>query len=366
MFKQQFLCEQSKLSTRVVIDRTFDELKKFLEEDPSPILFCVDTHISRQFVEEIRCCFPHDHPCWIWEAEGGEMVKTREAKSSLEDWALQQGVGSDCTVIALGGGAFLDLVGFFAATYMRGVPFISIPSTILAMADSAFGGKNGVNACGIKNIIGTIWHPKLVMNHLGLLKTLPLEQRAYGLVEAIKHAFLSSSEDTETVFSLWERCVNGDEEALEIVLALSISIKAKIMMQAFENPEKRHLLNLGHTVAHGIEGLERISHGLAVVIGIWVETRLAVERTIADQEVVSAAQRLLQLFPDHRVLSSQWSKEDWCHVLARDKKNVDGVPCVVFLEGIGKPFVHDDHIRMLLTSEEIDRSYQLVQEFCRS
>lgn len=365
--EKSFLCENRTVSTKVIIDRSFQKLKEFLHQEfkDAPRLICLDERIPVSFQNEIVSAVSDLAPqYWVWKQEGGEKIKTREAKQALEDWCLAHNVGGDTCVVVLGGGAFLDLIGFFAATYMRGLPLVVAPSTVLAMSDAAFGGKNGVNACGIKNIIGTVWHPCAVCNNLTLLQSLSSKQRADGLVEVVKHALISSNDLAVKTMSLWEASANGDEKALFDAISLSIEVKADILEQSCDEPEIRHLLNLGHTVAHAVEALDTtISHGMSVAIGMWVESVIGSRRGVTSQRVVLFLEELLTKLSCHHVLSKKWSFEEWEHVMQRDKKNISGAPCVVLLQDIGVPYCLHGSYRVLLTKEEIVSAYELVQRF---
>lgn len=365
--EKTFLCESRELSTEVVVDRSFAKLVPFLSSrfKDTPRLLCVDERIPASYIEELETVIAKSATnFWVWKVVGGEQMKTREMKGALEDWCLSRNVGGDACVIAIGGGALLDLVGFFASTYARGLPLILVPSTVLAMSDASFGGKNGINARGVKNIIGTVWHPTAIFNNLLLLQHLTPQQRSEGSVEIFKHALISSGEETQRVLSLWTKCAEGDLNALEEVISRSVEVKADITLQSCDDCEIRHLLNLGHTVGHAVESLEEtLSHGMAVAIGLWVESVLGSRRGITSKDVVSVMENLLEQLSCRKVLSKKWTLQEWEHVMQRDKKNIVGAPCVVLLQDIGVPYCYQGRYRVPLTAMEVSEAYELVQRF---
>lgn len=291
---------------------------------------------------------------------GGERVKTRRWKEDLEDWAIEHGIGADAAVIAFGGGAVLDLVGFFAATYARGIVLLVVPSTLLSMADGAFGGKWAVNAHGMKNMIGTVYHPHAVLINPELLTSLPSRQIRAGLAEAAKHALLDSRGSVERLFASWDRCLRYDLSALETTIAGSLAVKRRFCSGS---SHRRHLLNLGHTVAHALEALEgpELLHGEAVAIGMSVEAQLGRARGVVSQTVVEVAQEIVERVISRPVLKKSWNILEWKACLAHDKKNVNGQPHAVWMRDVGVPYVFEDRLTVGLESSEIDDAFDLVR-----
>ncbi|HEU4584649.1 MAG TPA: 3-dehydroquinate synthase [Gemmatimonadaceae bacterium] len=211
----------------------------------------------------------------------GEQHKTRESWAQLTDELLALECGRDTTIVALGGGVVGDLAGFVAATFMRGIPVVQLPTTLLAMIDASVGGKTGVDTPAGKNLVGAFHPPSLVLSDPAVLATLPAEQLRAGLAEAIKHGVIADE-------NYFERTV-GDipallarpsgVEMLELI-ARSVEIKADIVTRDEREGGVRKTLNFGHTLGHAIEsesGYELL-HGEAVAIGMVLESALA-ERT---------------------------------------------------------------------------------------
>ena len=188
--------------------------------------------------------------------------KTRETKQLLEDELLKRKMGRDTTLIALGGGTTTDLIGFLASTYMRGVPVIYIPTTLLGMVDAAIGGKNGLDTPFGKNSIGTFYSPKAIIIEPSFLKTLPPKEWKNGLAEILKYGLI----DDEQLFC---------EEFQWDHVQRSIEIKEKIVQIDPRESGLRRILNFGHTVGHALELQDSIPHGEAVAIGCVAESYLS-------------------------------------------------------------------------------------------
>jgi 3-dehydroquinate synthase len=218
----------------------------------------------------------------------GEREKSRERWASLTDALLEWGAGRDTTIIAIGGGVICDLAGFIAATFMRGIPVIQVPTTLLAMVDASVGGKTGVDTVHGKNLVGAFHNPSAVIVDPDTLKTLPGPIFRSGLAEMIKHGVLAdedyfnrlSNALPELASQHGARC-----EALTALIADSIDIKAAVVLEDHRESGKRQTLNFGHTIAHAIETHANLDmlHGDAVAIGMVVESEIAERMGIADK-----------------------------------------------------------------------------------
>ena len=217
----------------------------------------------------------------------GEEQKTRATWGALTDSMLADGFGRDTAVIALGGGVVGDLAGFVAATYMRGVPFIQVPTTLLAMIDASVGGKTGVDTAAGKNLVGAFHQPVAVIADPDVLLTLPAEHLRAGLAEAIKHGVIADAAYFEDVVAAAPEIVAGNRSAataLERVVVRSISIKAEVVKRDEREGGIRKTLNFGHTLGHAIELRSdyHMLHGEAVAVGMLLESRVAERLGIAE------------------------------------------------------------------------------------
>jgi 3-dehydroquinate synthase len=227
----------------------------------------------------------------------GEWNKTRDTWASLSDRMLAAHLGRDSAVIALGGGVVGDVAGFVAATYLRGVPWVQVPTSLLAMIDSSIGGKTGVDVAAGKNLLGAFHQPRVVIADLDLLQTLPPGQLAAGLAEAVKHGVIADAE----YFAFLERdhaaIFAKDSATLERVVRRSVEIKAEIVAQDEREAGRRAILNFGHTLGHAIEATSKyeLLHGEAVAIGMVYEARLAESLRIAPAGTAQRIATLLEL-----------------------------------------------------------------------
>jgi len=227
----------------------------------------------------------------------GEWNKVRETWADLCDRMIGHGIGRDAAVVALGGGVAGDLGGFVAATLHRGIPYVQVPTTVLAMVDSSIGGKTGVDLPAGKNLVGAFHAPRLVLADIESLATLPRNQIAAGCAEAIKHGIIADAAYADDVARAAGDCLSRSLDALEPVVERSITIKAAIVAADARESGRRQVLNFGHTVGHAVESRSgyALLHGEAVAIGMAVEASLAeatgVARTGTRRRVIDLLER---------------------------------------------------------------------------
>lgn len=208
----------------------------------------------------------------------GEQAKTLDVIREVWDLLLEAGCDRTSTVVAVGGGAVGDLAGFAAATYMRGVHFVQVPTTLLAQVDASIGGKTAIDHPRAKNLIGAFHQPRLVMVDPTALTTLSEREYRSGLAEVIKHGIVLDADYFADLERSLPALLRRDLDVLERVVAGSCRIKARIVERDEQEAELRHVLNYGHTIGHAIEaatGFDRYTHGEAVSLGIVAEARLA-------------------------------------------------------------------------------------------
>lgn len=205
--------------------------------------------------------------------EAGETNKTATTWLNLTGQMIANKVGRDTCVIALGGGVTGDLAGFVAATYMRGVPVVQVPTTLLAMIDASIGGKTGIDVEGGKNLVGAFHQPHIVIIDPDVLRTLPKNELRYGLAEAIKHGAIADAEYLAWIGASIERIRHLDPGTLKHLIQRSVEIKAHFVSSDVREAGARAALNFGHTIGHALEGVTRYAmpHGEAVACGMMVE-----------------------------------------------------------------------------------------------
>lgn len=276
-----------------------------------------------------------------------------------EVWTEMVDMGCDrsSVLLALGGGVVGDLGGFVAATYMRGIPFIQIPTTLLAMIDSAIGGKTAVNLAAGKNLVGAIYQPKAVLVDPGFLQTLPRRNVISSLAEAIKYGFIRDRSIFDTVEARYDDLVAlNDQTLLSEIIAKSCRIKAQIVSNdQFENGERR-LLNYGHTIGHAFETIQAyggLYHGEAVLYGMKCANFISHKKGLISNSQFDSAQQLLHRFD--LPLLGPVPPEKVLEVVAHDKKNINGKLNFILIDDIGNGIVSTD-----VTADDIIDSLQAV------
>ena len=220
----------------------------------------------------------------------GENSKTRGSWGWITDQLIDRGFGRDSAIVALGGGVIGDLAGFVAATYMRGIPIVHVPTTLLAMIDASIGGKTGVDTQAGKNLVGAFHPPAGVLVDPELLATLPLRELRTGFAEALKHGAIANRGYFDSVVSAIPRVLYGRGQAgdsLTDVIVGSIEIKSGIVARDEHEGGVRKILNFGHTVGHAIEMLSgySLAHGEAVAIGMTLEAKIAERAGVATEGI---------------------------------------------------------------------------------
>lgn len=282
----------------------------------------------------------HEH-----QMKPGDQAKNLCELERVYDALAKADVGRDGLVIALGGGMVSDLAGFAAATWMRGIAWVAVPTTLEAMVDACIGGKTAINLPSGKNLVGAFHHPKLVLVNSEYLRTLPPREVRAGLAESIKHALLFD----EPFFMEHERHA---EEILALeagtmlhLVSTNIRLKAEIVRRdPCEQSGERMLLNFGHTIGHAVEAASgyALRHGECVALGMLAACRIAEGRKMLDAAVVNRAESLLQRFNLPTRVPESMEAESIFSFMHRDKKYRGGRIRFVLLRGIGKPEVVDD------------------------
>ncbi len=273
----------------------------------------------------------------LFVVPAGEQSKSRLEWSLITDAMLARGLGRDTLVIALGGGVVGDLAGFVAATFARGIPFVQVPTSFLAMVDASVGGKTGVDTPAGKNLVGAFHWPSLVVIDPGLLATLPLSDWRAGFAEVLKHGAIADAEHFRQAALAASDVPNVNPQLVERLVADSVRIKAAIVASDEREGGARRALNAGHTIAHAIEQASgfAVSHGEAVAIGLVLETELGEQLGITaagtSQELRSAltAAGLPVRCP------SNLSLTDVLAATRADKKSRNGQAQFAFLSRIG-------------------------------
>ncbi len=252
----------------------------------------------------------------------GEWNKTRDTWAELTDQLLGARVGRDGAVIAVGGGVTGDLGGFIAATLHRGVPVVQVPTTTLAMIDASVGGKTGVDVPTGKNLVGAFHAPRFVVSDIDTLSTLPRNQIAAGLAEAIKHGVIADAAYAAEVARAARECLARSPEALEPIVTRGIAIKVEVVAADPAERGRRQVLNFGHTIGHAVEARSGygLLHGEAVAIGMATEAWLAETLGLASAGTCRAVLELLAAYDLPTTVPAALAPEQLVETMLHDKK----------------------------------------------
>ncbi len=279
----------------------------------------------------------------LFTFEAGERNKNRNTWSDLTDQLLRAGFGRDSCLIAMGGGVTGDLGGFVAATYMRGIPVVQVPTSLVAMIDASIGGKTGVDVEAGKNLVGAFHAPNLVVADPEVVATLPRAERAQGMIEAVKHGAIMD----DAYFTELERdmraILDGEAGPLERAVARSVELKSAVVSEDEREAGRREILNFGHTLGHAIEAACSFSvpHGTAVACGMILEARLGVSLGVTSPDVVEQLERVVGSVGLPTGIPEGAAPEDIMTYLASDKKVRHGRMRFVLLSQIGAVHVAD-------------------------
>lgn len=300
----------------------------------SPVLIVTDENVAKFHLDTLIEVLK-DYKTFIFTlGPTPEKDKQLTTYAKLVTFVLDAKLSRKTTVLAFGGGAVGDFAGYFAATYMRGVPFIQVPTTLLAH-DSSVGGKVALNHGGVKNIIGTFYQPKAVIYELSFLDTLPLEEKRSGLGELIKHDLLSDGSFLNKLIHYNEiEDVFKDEVRFEEELTRAIEIKYSYLKDdVYDQGGKRKYLNLGHTLGHGMEAHYGIPHGEAILFGLCFSLYLTQEEIGIEFYHHFLRLGFFRFMKD----GFNMNIDDLLNAMDHDKKNVDEKLHFISLDQIGKP-----------------------------
>ncbi len=314
--------------SQILIGESIDNLSKYI---PGRGIFIItDSNIHRIYSSR----FPQAR---VFVTEPGEGAKTIESSAQIYRWLLEQGADRSSFIVGIGGGVVCDLAGYIASTFMRGLGFGFVATSLLAQVDASVGGKNGINLDGYKNTIGTFNQPKFVICDTSMLKTLPREEYCNGLAEIVKHALICDAPKFNFIEANIHKILSLNSEAMEYLVTRSVQIKADIVQADERERGERRKLNLGHTWGHAIEKVDKIPHGQAVSIGLALASELSVRKGLMTP---AQRERLLLLLTQLGLpTTTQTSLDILFQALIKDKKKEQDILYFVLMEGIGSTVV---------------------------
>jgi 3-dehydroquinate synthase len=290
----------------------------------------------------------------------GEKYKTLDTVGAIHGKLMKAGLDRTSCVVTLGGGVIGDMAGFVAATYMRGINFVQIPTTLEAQVDASVGGKTAVDHESGKNMVGAFYQPRFVLIDTGTLLSLDKRDVRSGLAEVIKHGLIRDQALVDFLDEKMEQVAELEIEAddLDWLIARNCEIKAGVVEADETEKGLREILNYGHTVGHAIESASsfRLRHGEAIALGMMAEARIAVEKGICEEDTLTLQNALLK-----RTGLGVWSRDvrqsAVIELMASDKKAREGVIRFVLLEGVGR-VIHSDDV----SASEIAAGLAYVKE----
>ncbi len=286
-------------------------------------IIVTDSHLHTRHGEPLLSGFRRRGlPADLVSFPAGEGSKCRRVRDEIEDAILKLGAGRDAALVALGGGVVGDLVGFVAATFNRGIPFVQVPTTLIGMVDSAIGGKTGINHEAGKNLIGAFHQPAGVFIDIDYLKTLPRRHFVSGMAEVIKCGVIAD----RSLFSLLEnkadRVARRSPDVLVRIIQACCRVKVRVVSGDPRESNRRKILNFGHTIGHALETLAgyRMAHGEAISIGMVAEARMAARAGILSAKAAQRITALLALSGLPTLLPAGADVRAILDVARRDKK----------------------------------------------
>ncbi len=281
----------------------------------------------------------------IFYFEAGEKSKNYKILHSIYDFLIENSADRYTYVIAVGGGVVGDVAAFAASTYMRGIPIVHIPTSLLAMVDSSIGGKTAINYGGFKNIIGSFYQPSLVLCDIDFLDTLPEREFNSALAEVIKYGIIADKEFFDFLEVNREGIKNRNKEVLLEMVVKSIENKVKIVEADEKEGGIRAALNFGHTLAHAIESITNYSiyfHGEAVAIGEMLASKISLKKGMLGIEDFERIESLLRFFNLPVNIDKDTDTKDLYNLMKKDKKSKNGVLRFVLTKKIGKFIITGD------------------------
>ena len=325
----QLAIQSGDITSQIVVGESHVNLPKYLPAGRQ-VMVITDTNILKYYGDFFRT-FP------VIEIGMGEKNKSLDTLTHVYHQLLELGADRNTFIVAAGGGIVCDVAGFAASTYMRGVPFGFVSTTLLSQVDASVGGKNGVNFGGYKNMIGTFNQPQFVLCDTSMLQTLPEREFISGFAEIVKAAAIRDAVLFDYLEQNADKAINRDPETIRHLVVESVKIKASVVENDERERGERRILNFGHTFGHAVEVLTGISHGEAVSIGMMMAARWSVGECGFPQNQADRIERLLlQLgLP----VTTQAPSADIFRTLLKDKKRECDAIHLVLLNGIGKAVV---------------------------
>lgn len=346
----------------IVITDTFNDLNGYITKVhiPSSILVITDDNVAKYYLESVCEILGELAPVETHIITPGEQYKNLDTITDIYNTCIKCKLDRSGMIVALGGGVVGDIAGFVASSYMRGVPFIQIPTTIVAQNDSSIGGKVGVDYLAHKNMVGAFYNPILVYINTKTLSALPQKELIGGLSEVIKHGLIRDESLFEYLYTQKEHIFALSDDTLHELTYMSCSVKADVVSLDLKESGLRKILNFGHTIGHAIETLSdfSISHGEAVAYGSAMASYISYKRGYLTKEQLD---RIIDIFKRYGLLKplAHFSSIDVINQMSFDKKKSHNKVSFILLEKIGKAIIVRD-----IEENEIKEALDFTIKIC--
>ncbi len=324
-------------SSKIMVGEKLANLANYIPAEKFIII--TDKNVGRIYKKD----FPQ---CEVIEIATGEKIKNLDTLQYIYGKLLDYEADRSVFIVGIGGGIVCDITGFVASTYLRGVRFGFVSSTLLAQVDASVGGKNGINFHGYKNMVGTFNQPEFVICDMNLLKTLPKREVLCGFGEIAKHAFIGDIKMCEYLENNHKKAIDLDEEVISKLVYDSVVIKSSVVNKDEREQGERKKLNFGHTFGHAIEKTTDILlHGEAISVGMVVATKISTSKGLLTKQEAERVKKLLAMLELPVTLDT--NRKKMMDAIKRDKKREGDDIDFVLLDGIGKAVLKKISIKEL-------------------
>ena len=333
-----------------------DEIKKL---GISGIKLCIvtDSNVGPIYAEPLKQALAQTgNDVYVFTIPAGEANKNLDVVRTVYTYLIEQHFERRDMIVALGGGVVGDLAGFTAATYLRGIDFIQVPTSLLAQVDSSIGGKTGVDFDQYKNMVGAFHMPKLVYTNVSVLRTLPDDQFSGGMGEVIKHGLILDKEYFDWIQTNRAKILAKDADTLKLLIQGSDFIKREVVEIDPTEQDERATLNFGHTLGHAIEKLKNFTmlHGHCVAVGALAAMNICKERGLVKQDEIDAYKALMEYFFIPTSVSGL-NTEEVIAATKNDKKMEAGVIKFILLDRVGHAYID-----RTVTKDEMERALATI------
>lgn len=350
-------------SYKIVFSADFNNLKQAMLEcvGPSAIMIITDTNVAPLYLDCIIDTIKDIAPIHSHIFSAGETSKHLDTVTSIYNSLIEKQMDRSGLIVALGGGVVGDIAGFVASSYMRGIPFIQIPTTVVAQNDSSIGGKVGVDYLEHKNMVGVFYQPSLVYTNIRTLRTLPRREFIAGLAEVLKHAFIKNKTFYDYLLEKKDKILKQEEETLLEMTYYSAQIKCEVVESDTRELGIRKILNFGHTIGHALETESHfeILHGECVAYGMLMSAYISCKRKYITNQQLNEIEQLCKSYSLLAPLGG-YNTEGIIQHMLYDKKKAYGKISFILLEAIGEACIKND-----VTENEIEEAILYVKKTCQ-